>query len=95
MHAGKVLPAIRNHELDHNVTRWLIHTHSLLLALAPIGGDFSALADCFKPVSVCSLATLDGHLFDTCTDEANLIHDLGLLELNSQFLRVHARGEPV
>ena len=95
MDGGEILPPLRNHKLDHDVAAWLLHCDGLLLSLTAVGGDLARFSDHFEAVAIRSLATLDGDLLNSRRLEANFINDLCLLELNREFLREHARRQPV
>ena len=55
----KVIPAISNDELDHDVAGWLCHSYGLLLYLSVFACELLGLANKFEAITICGLATLD------------------------------------
>ena len=95
VNGGKIFPTLRDDELDHDVAGWLLDTHWFALSWTSIGWDLSWLSDRLKPVSICCLTTFNGNFLDARRNKSDLVNNLGLLELNGQFLWVHSRRQPV
>ena len=55
----KVIPAISDDELDHDVAGWLSYSYGLLLNLSILAGKFLGLANKFEAITIGSLASLD------------------------------------
>ena len=91
---AEVVPAVLDHEFDHNVAAWLVDLYALVLLLASASCQFARLSNLLEAVAIGGLTTFDGHSTDARRHKSHLVDNLGLRELNCQLLWVHARGQP-